>query len=172
MKKTLLIAIAGFLMLGNTYAQSRAGESKIGLGIEVAIPMGDYKSVADYGVGVSLLYQKPVAEFLNITGSIGYTRFYGPAVYNNIKYKEGYVPIKAGARYFIIPNIYGAAELGVAISTANGHGSGTAFAYAPRIGTEFKVADSGTLDIGLSYESWTRSGGTRSFGGVRVGYNF
>lgn len=172
MKRILLTAAAGFLMLCNAYAQSKAGESKLGLGLDAAFPVGSYKDVADYGIGISLLYQKPVTENLSITGNIGYIRFHGPAIYSNIKYKEGYVPIKAGARYFIIPTVYGAAELGVAISTANGYGTGTAFAYAPRIGTEFKISNSGTLDIGLSYESWSRSGGTRSFGGIRAGYNF
>lgn len=172
MKRILLSAAAGLLMLSNTYAQSKPGESKLGLGLDLGIPVGSYKNVADYGIGISVLYQKPVAENLNITGNVGYMRFHGPAVYNSINYKEGYVPIKAGARYFVVPGIYSAAELGIAISTANGYGSGTAFAYAPRVGTEFKISDSGTIDIGLSYESWTRSGGTRSFGGIRVGYNF
>jgi len=172
MKKLLLIAAAGFLMFNNVNAQSKAGESKLGLGLDIVIPVGDYKNVADYGLGISVLYQKPITENLSITGNVGYLRFHGPAVFSDIKYKEGYVPIKAGARYFIVPGLYGAAELGVAISTANGYGSGTAFIYAPSLGTMFKVTKTGTLDIGIRYENWARSGGTRSFGGIRAGYNF
>lgn len=159
-------------MLTSAKAQTKGRESKIGLGLDGAVPVGDYKNVADYGLGISLLYQKPVSESLSITGNVGYLRFHGPAVYNNIKYKEGYVPIKAGARYFLLPNFYGGAELGVAIPTANGYGSGTAFIYTPGLGTEFQVSKTGTLDIGVRYENWTRSGGTRSFGGIRAGYNF
>lgn len=172
MKKILLTVAGTFLMLTNIYAQSKPGESKLGVGLDAAVPVGAFKNVADYGIGISLLYQHNVAEFLNITGSVGYVRFHGPAVFNNIKYKEGYVPIKGGARYFIVPVIYAAAEIGVAIPTANGYGTGTAFIYTPRIGTEFKVSETGTVDIGLSYENWSRSAGTRSFVGIRAGYNF
>ncbi|WEK18362.1 MAG: hypothetical protein P0Y49_16350 [Candidatus Pedobacter colombiensis] len=172
MKKIILIAAASFLMLHHANAQTKRNESKIGLGIDFAFPVGNYKNIADYGAGASLLYQKPVAENLNITGNIGYLRFHGPAILSNIKYKEGFVPIKAGARYFILPYIYGAGELGVVLSTATGAGAGTAFAYAPRLGTEFPVGTTGTVDIGVSYESWSRSSGTLSSVGLRAGYNF
>lgn len=172
MKRILLIAAAGFLMFNHAYAQSKAGESKIGLGLDAAIPVGNYKNVADYGLGFSLLYQKPVTQNLSITGNVGYLRFHGPAIFSNIKYKEGYVPIKAGARYFVLPGIYGAAELGVAVPTANGYGSGTAFIYVPALGAMLKVTSKGTLDIGLRYENWARSNSTRSFAGIRAGYNF
>lgn len=172
MKKLLLLLFAGMLLSDAGHAQSKAGASKLGLGLEVAIPTGDYKQVADYGKGFSLLYQKPVTERLSITGSAGYLRFSGPAVFNNIKYKEGYVPIKAGARYFIAPYIFGMAEIGLPISTANGSGSGIAFIYSPGLGTSIKVMRTGALDISVRYESWLRSNGTRSFGGIRAGYNF
>lgn len=172
MKKFLLMLVAGFLMFNNANAQSKSNESRIGLGLDAAFPIGTYKNVADYAIGVSLLYQKPITENLNITGNVGYLRFHGPAVFNNIKYKEGYVPIKAGARYFIADYFYGAGEIGVAIPTANGYGSGTAFVYVPGLGAEFPVSGTGKLDLGLRYENWSRSNGTRSFVGIRAGYNF
>nr|WP_226904964.1 hypothetical protein [Pedobacter schmidteae] len=170
--KILFVTFLGSFMLSHAVAQNKSYESKIGLGLDAGIPVGDYKDVADYGLGISLLYQKPVASNLNITGNVGYLRFHGPAIYSGIKYKEGYVPIKAGARYFLVPHIFAAGELGISISTANGYGSGTAFAYAPGIGAEFPISKNGMLDVGLRYENWSRSGGTRSFGGIRVGYNF
>jgi len=171
-KKIILIAAASFLMLNHINAQTKRYESKIGLGVDVGLPVGDYKNSADYGVGFSLLYQKPVAENLNITGNIGYLRFNGPEILANIDYKEGFVPIKAGARYFIAPYLYGAGELGVAFSTAYGRGAGTAFAYAPSLCAEFPVSNSGTVDVGIRYERWSRSSATLSFVGLRAGYNF
>ncbi|ACU05433.1 MULTISPECIES: hypothetical protein [Pedobacter] len=172
MKKILSIAIACFFTWNYSLAQTNGNESKIGLGLEAAFPVGNFKDIADYGIGVSLLYQKPVAKNLIITGNVGYIRFQGPAVFSNIKYKQGFVPIKAGARYFIIPHVYVAGELGISISTANGYGSGTSFTYAPGLGAEFPVSGTGTIDIGLRYESWSRSTGTLSFPGLRAGYNF
>lgn len=172
MKKIILIAAASFLILNHINAQTNKYESKIGLGVDFGFPVGDYKNTADYGVGVSLLYQKPVSENLNITGNIGYLRFNGPEILANINYKEGFVPLKAGARYFIASYLYAAGELGVAFSTAYGKGAGTAFTYAPSLGAEFPVSKSGTVDVGLRYESWSRSSATLSFVGLRAGYNF
>lgn len=172
MKKLFSIAVAVFFMFNHVAAQTKSRESKLGLGLDLAIPTGTYKNHADYGLGFSLLYQKPVADNLSITGNVGYLRFHGPAVFSDIKYKEGYVPIKAGARYFIARYFFAATELGVTIPTANGYGSGTAFAYAPGLGASFPVSKAGTLDIGIRYENWSRSDGTRSFAGIRAGYNF
>lgn len=172
MKRILLIAVAGLLMFNKVNAQSKPEDSKIGLGLDAAFPVGSYKNVADYALGVSLLYQNEVARHLRITGNVGYLRFHGPAVFSNIKYKEGYVPIKAGVRYFVLKQLFLTGELGVAIPTANGYGSGTAFVYTPGLGTEIPVTKTGSLDIGLRYENWARSNSTRSFLGIRAGYNF
>ena len=172
MKKLLSIAALVFFMLNHVAAQTKSRESKLGLGLDIAIPTGAYQDQADYGLGFSLLYQKPVADNLSITGNVGYLRFHGPAVFDDIKYKEGYVPIKAGVRYFIARYFFAAAELGVAIPTANGYGSGTAFVYTPGIGASFPISKTGTLDIGIRYENWSRTDGTRSFAGIRAGYNF
>lgn len=172
MKRISFIAIALFLMVNGVNAQSKPEQSKLGLGLDVAFPVGNYKDVADYGFGVSLLYQNAVGQHLRITGNVGYLRFHGPAIFSNIKYKEGYVPIKAGARYFITGHLFLTGELGVAIPTANGYGSGTAFIYTPGVGTEFKITKTGSLDLGIRYENWARSNQTRSFAGIRAGYNF
>jgi len=82
------------------------------------------------------------------------------------------VPIKAGLRYFISEYIYGGGEAGVSFSTANGNGSGIAFAYNPSVGVEFPVSNTGSIDAGIRYEGWSRGSGTRSFIGLHVGYNF
>lgn len=175
MKKIFLaITILGLLSITQVSAQRRGLANtgpKIGIGVDFAFPQGDFKSVADYAIGGSILYQHPVADKLYITGNVGYLRINGKPVLANIQYNEGYVPIKAGARYYIAGNIYGSGELGVAISTANGSGSGTAFAYAPALGVEIPIADS-SIDLGLRYESWSRSSGTRSLIGIRAGFNF
>lgn len=172
MSKLLWTVVVGFLMFNTVNAQSKPEQSKLGLGLDVAFPVGNYKDVADYGLGFSLLYQNAVAQHLRITGNVGYLRFHGPAIFSNIKYKEGYVPLKAGARYFITGQLFFSGEFGVAIPTANGYGSGTAFIYTPGLGTEFRITKSGSLDLGIRYESWARSNQTRSFAGIRAGYNF
>ena len=174
MKKLLLVLLT-FAAL--TAAKAQTGDPamegpKFGIGLDFAFPMGSFKDQTNYGVGGSLLYQHPVAKNLSITGNVGYLRLNGKKTILNLNYKEGFIPVKAGARYFLAENIYGGAELGVSISTASGNGSGTSFIYVPAVGVEFPVADKGSVDLGVRYESWARSSSTRSFIGIRAGYNF
>lgn len=176
MKKLfLLVALAAIFNLNAADAQTgdaALSKSKLGLGVDFAFPMGKFGDLLDYGVGGTLLYQHPVTKNLSITGNVGYLKFTGKEVLKGIRYKEGFVPIKAGARYFFAENFYGTAEAGITISTADGNGTGTSFVYVPGLGLEFPVSDNGSVDLGVRYESWYRSNGTRSFIGIRVGYNF
>jgi hypothetical protein len=168
--KTRFATIVFLLISITSYAQRPS--SKLGIGIDFAFPQSNFGSNANYGVGPSILFQNPINTDLNFTVNVGYLRFNGDAVFSNIKYREGFVPIKVGVRYFFSEYIYGSAEAGTAISTANGNGSGIAFAYNPTLGVEFPVSDKGTIDAGIRYEGWSRSSGTRSFIGLRAGYNF
>jgi len=173
MKKIILIAIlAGFSCFSKVYAQNSGRGSKLGIGADFIFPVGSFADKADFGTGVSLLFQNRIAESLRFTVGLGYLRINGPAQFVGVKYKEGYVPIKAGLRYFLTENIYAGGELGAAISSANGSGSGTAFAYAPGIGAEFPILNDNSLDFNVRYEGWSRSDGTRSFIGLRAGFNF
>ena len=168
--KTTFAIVIALLFSTSTYAQRAS--SKLGIGIDFAFPQGDFGSNVNYGVGPSVLFQSPIKTNLNFTVNVGYLRFNGDAVFANVKYREGFIPLKAGLRYFFSENIYGSAEAGVAISSASGSGSGTAFAYSPTLGVEFPVSSKGSIDAGIRYEGWSRSNGTRSFIGLRAGYNF
>lgn len=167
-----MTAFVGIVCFSRVNAQSNIAGPKLGIGVDFAFPTGTYGDEANYGAGASLLYQHPLADNLRLTVNIGYLRFNGKEVFVGIKFREGYVPIKAGLKYFFTDHIYGAAEAGVAISTANGSGTGTAFAYSPGAGVEFPIANRSSLDIGVRYEGWSRSNGTRSFVGLRAGFNF
>jgi hypothetical protein len=169
LRRALIILFTMF-MSSQIYAQRL--DSKLGLGIDFAFPQSNFGSNANYGVGPSLLFQNPINKNLNFTVNVAYLRFNGDPIFADIKYREGFVPIKAGLRYFVSEYIYGSAEAGASISTANGNGSGIAFAYAPTLGVEFPVSNKGSIDAGIRYEGWSRSNGTRSFIGIRAGYNF
>ncbi|TKC09714.1 hypothetical protein FA047_01180 [Pedobacter frigoris] len=161
-------------MIPNSIAQSRGkitGQPRLGLGLDFAFPTGDFGDRANYGFGGSVNYLHPVGKFLNIIGNVGYLRLEGDDV-GPFKYTEGYVPIKAGARYYITQNIYGEGQAGIAIPTANGSGSGTAFAYMPGLGVDFPVSEDLNIELTLRYENWARSNGTRSFVGLRAGISF
>ena len=173
MKKLILLtAVAGFFAFSNVNAQTKdvgMTGAKLGIGADFAFPMGDFGEGTDFGFGGSLGVQFPVANKLNLTGSAGYLNFKSKEVLG-MTYNAASIPVKAGARYFVAENFYIGAELGAAFSTED-NGS-TAFAYAPGVGIEFPVADNGAIELGARYEGWKYDGGTNSFLGLRLAYNF
>ncbi len=173
MKKLfLLTAIAGFFAFSGAKAQDAAMSGpKLGIGAEFAFPMGDFGDVSKFGVGGSLQYQHPIANKLNVTGSAGYLNFQGKDIEGTgLKFANtGFIPVKAGLRYFLAENIFVAGELGAAFGTSDG--AGTAFAYSPGVGVEFPVADKSTLELSGRYEGWSNNG-TLSFIGLRLAWNF
>lgn len=172
MKKLfLLTAIAGIFAFTNASAQKdpAMSGSKLGVGVEFGLPVGDFGDYYNLGVGGSLVYQKPVAENLNFTASAGYISFKSKE-FAGLTTSFGTIPVKAGIRYFFAENFYGGAELGAAFSTEDG--GGTSFAYAPGIGVEFPVADKAALDLGVRYEGWSRDSRTNGFVGIRAAFNF
>jgi len=173
MKKIFFSTVLLMLFLfANAYAQSSAqvAEPRLGIGLDIGLPIGDFGDFANYGVGGSILYQHPVSTSLNITGNVGYIKFNGKQTIGTLKYMQSFIPIKVGARYFLTQNIYGTAEVGSSIATTSG--SGASFIYTPGLGVEIPVSNTGSLDIGARYESWTKNTGTTSFIGIRAGYNF
>jgi hypothetical protein len=161
MKKLfLLLAIVGGTTF-TTFAQS--DKSRFSIGFEGGIPLGDAKDVYSVALGGSLKYELPIATSTKFTLSGGYTAF---------KIKDdfgggssGFVPLKAGIKYFFNEGFYGEGQVGAVFSTESG--GGTAFAYAPGIG----YALEGGFDIGVRYEGWSHDG-TISQIGVRIAYGF
>lgn len=171
MKKTLLILalVAGTTL--STLAQKTSG--KFSIGLEAGKITGDFSKFVDFAFGASLKYNHPIADKMLFTVSGGYT--YLP--YNNdfktatlgfgvASSGEGFVPLKAGIKYFFNSIVYGEGQLGAAISTNSG--GGTAFAYAPGIGVEFGSG----ADLGVRYEGWSKGSTTISQIALRIGYSF
>lgn len=175
MKKLfLLTAIAGLFAFSSVKAQDAAMSGpKLGIGAEFGFPLGDFGKVSKFGVGGSLLYQHPIADKLNVTGSAGYLNFQGKDYdLGGVTVKggnAGFIPVKAGLRYFLAENIFVNGEVGAVFGTADG--AGTAFAYSPGVGVEFPVADKSTIELGARYEGWSNDG-TSSFIGLRLAWNF
>ncbi len=173
MKKLFLLsAIAGVFAFSSVKAQTRdvaMSGPKLGIGAEFAFPMGDFGDATDFGYGASLSYLHPIAAGLSITGNAGYINFKSKEILGQT-FNSGFIPVKAGLRYYAAENFYIGGELGAAFTTED-NGS-TAFAYSPGIGIEFPVADKGAIELGARYEGWKYDGGTNSFIGLRLAYNF
>lgn len=163
MKKVLLatmlfvgIAVSGF---------AQKGGSKFSVGVEAGIPVGTVSNFHNLFIGGSLKYDAPIAAATNFTLSAGYTSLQGKTVSGVKVASAGYVPVKAGIKYFFADAFYGEAQLGAAFSTQSG--GGTAFAYSPGIGYKF----SDVIDLGVRYEAWSKNG-TVSQIGARLGFSF
>ncbi|WGQ11939.1 acyloxyacyl hydrolase [Pedobacter gandavensis] len=172
MKKLfLLTAIAGIFAFSNAQAQKDPAMNgpKLGIGAEFAFPVGNFGDFQNFGYGGSLNYQHPIAPNLNLTGSAGYINFESKEILGT-KFNSGFIPVKAGARYFLAENFYINGELGASFATGSNN-SGTAFVYSPGIGVEFPVSDKSSVDLGGRYEGWSNNG-TASFFGIRAAFNF
>jgi opacity protein-like surface antigen len=174
MKKLFLslALVAGLGFAAN--AQTEGAVRKLSIGAEFGLPTQSGSD--ELLVGGSLQFEQPVAKSLNLTLSAGYlsdmltgdTKDLAKAL--GLKTSYGFVPLKAGAKFYFGKNFYGAGEVGAAISTENG--GGTAFAFGPTLGASFAVADKSALDFGVRYENWSKDGDSSGFIGLRAAFAF
>jgi len=165
--KKLLLSLTFVAGLGfAASAQTEGAVRKLSIGAEAGL-LTDEGNKDLMMAGASLQFEQPIAKSLNLTGSAGYMSLFSTA--KGASGNAGFVPLKAGAKYYFGGNFYGAGELGATFSTEGGDGA--AFNYAPGIGASFSLADKSSLDFGVRYETWSKEG-TVSFVGLRLAYAF
>jgi hypothetical protein len=166
MKKILLtLAVLGGVVLGS-FAQSKSdGGGKFSLGLEAGLPVGSTSTFYNFVIGGSLKYDMPIATGTAFTVSAGYSSFMGKTIGATKVASAGFVPFKAGLKYWFADAFYGEAQVGAVFSTQSG--GGTAFAYSPGIGYKFSDA----VDLGIRYEAWSKNGTTGQIG-ARLAFSF
>jgi hypothetical protein len=160
-------AVVALFFSTNAKAQST---QKLGIGLTAGLPTSDaYNFVG----GIDLRYQFDIDKQLSIPVTAGYTHMFakditvGNTTFDGVDF--GYVPVKAGVKYFFNDSgsgVYGLAELGAGFGTKSG--SGTSFVYSPAVG----YAWSNGLDLGVKYEGLARDGASTGFFGLRLAYGF
>jgi hypothetical protein len=171
MRKILLIAVLIVSAATASFAQTSKSSSSTGkfsIGAEAGLPVGDASDFYSFVIGASFKYEYPVAQSLYVTGSLGYNAFLTKSEFKDAGFKSsyGFIPLKAGLKYYIQDGFFAEGQLGVTFSTESGGGS--AFAYAPGIGYSFN----GGFEAGLRYEGWPKDGATTSQIGLRLAYRF
>ncbi|WP_428330198.1 outer membrane beta-barrel protein [Mucilaginibacter sp.] len=168
MKKFLLaLAVLGATAI-SSFAQTTSGTGKFSIGVDAALPLGTASDVYSSGFGISLKYEVPIAINTDVTFSGGYEAFIVKSDVKNAfgtKSSYGFVPIKAGLKYYFNQGFFGEAQLGAAFSTESG--GGTAFAYSPGIGYTFTSG----FEAGVRYEGWSKDG-TFDQVALRLAYRF
>ena len=167
MKKLCIVAVLAIFSFTSVNAQ----EGFSG-GLHVGIPSGDISDFSGLNLGVDLSYLVNVAEGFDAGITSGYTHFTGKdQTFSNgdggsitIEAEgTGFIPLAGTARYSFADNIFGAVDLGYAVSTQSG-GSG-AFYYQPKAGWK-----SETMDIFAFYKGMSKNGSTIAAFGVGAAF--
>ena len=168
MKKLLLcLAFLGFTAIAANAQSAKSDGGKFSIGVDAGLPVGDAHKVSNFAIGGSLKYDHPIADQLFLTGSAGYTRFLYKSEIKDFVGKSGagFIPVKAGLKYYFDDAFFAEGQLGAVFSTESGGGTG--FAYAPGVGYSF----AGGLEAGVRYEGWSKDGTTSQIA-LRVAFRF
>jgi len=158
--KFLASAVAAVALFFSVNANAQDSR-KLGIGLNVGVGTSTGTGLA---IGGDLRYQFDIDKQLSVPITAGYT---------NIAIKDtdlnfGFIPVKAGLKYFFNDTgagAYGLAEAGAAFSA--GDNSGTAFVYSPAIGYSW----SNGLDLAAKYEGYSNNGSV-GYAGIRLAYGF
>lgn len=149
--------------------KSNAQQTTIGLGPEVSFPSGNSSNISAVGLGGFVKAEVDVSEKFALTAQGSLTSFLGKSFFGTKTPTITYIPVKAGLKYYTSPEFYFEGQMG-AVMPLNGK-TATSLVLSPGLGAYVnkKGADH-KIDVGLRYESWTKS--KFNFITFRVGYWF
>jgi len=164
------------------------------IGVDGGLPIGNFKNGYNWSIGGSVQADIPVvSNQLFVTVNAGYDNFFGKKdVTTTIISPEGSVtatanvpniqtlPVKAGLKFFPVPNFYIQGDAGVAFAlnkSTVGFDKSAAFVWAPQIGYQFQLGGGNYIDAGVRYESTSNfvtdeNDSKVKFVGLRVAYGF
>lgn len=97
-----------------------AQDSRASIGLEVALPMGDWADFYGIGIGGTLGYEIPVTDNIGLMANLGYITFSGKEVTSSVSVggvtvsssvktdAQGYIPVQVGGKYYFTDNQEGA----------------------------------------------------------------
>jgi hypothetical protein len=151
------------------FIQVNAQESTIGFGPEISFPSGSSSNVSAIGLGGFVKVELGLSDKFALTGQASVVSFFGKRFFGAKTPTLSYLPVKTGLKYYSSSTFYLEGQLGASFPI-NGE-TNTSFVWSPGIGTYLNKSDANhKLDIGLRYESWTKT--KFNFITLRVGYLF
>ena len=162
-----------FLMLTfficSFFIKVSAQQATIGFGPEVNLPSGNSSNVSAVGLGAFIKAEIEITDKFALTAQGSLVSFLGKKFFGAKTPTITYIPLKAGLKYYTSSDFYFEGQLGTAMPI-NGK-TGASFAWSPGLGTYInKKGANHKLDLGLRYESWTKT--EFNFISLRVGYLF
>jgi Outer membrane protein beta-barrel domain len=186
----LILAFAGFTLgakaqttTSTTKSSTTSNGVVLSVGVDAGIPTGNLSNGYNWNIGGSVQADIPVAKQLFVTVNAGYNSIQGKdnAYGTNLKATNiQLLPVKAGLKYFLVPNFYVQGEAGAAFllnKSDLGDNKSAAFVYAPQIGVQFPLGGKSFIDAGVRYEASTKFNSEIdeskvNFFGLRVAYAF
>lgn len=170
MKNLRTIVLAALLIIASIGANAQGGKFKVGLGLDAALPVGNFGNFYSVGTGLSLRFLYKITPKFGATFTTGFIAFIPKGGLNKNSKATLNIPFKVGGRYKFTDKFYGMFEVGDTHSTVYydsnntlGHVSGNSFTYAPGVGLLL-----GGFDVSLRYEGYSSSG----FVALRLGFFF
>ena len=166
MRKFFLLIVV--LVFSSTIVLAQKnGKTRFSVGAELGLTTGTSALTNSLGIGASVQAEHFFQEDLSGTVLFGVVSYIGRSASSTQNYKAYSVtPLRAGVRYYIGDGFHIGAQIGVGFATG-----GTAFAYSPQIGYNFKTSKGKSIDTDFKYDGYSNSG-TFSALGIRVGYIF
>ncbi|MBA4311265.1 MAG: hypothetical protein C0417_01405 [Chlorobiaceae bacterium] len=172
MKKLVPVLMLVLLMTGIGLAQE--GQMKLGVGVELLLPSGDFGDYAGTGIGGTANFLYQLNNQISLSGTAGYISWGGKSFDVGLgtwDYSYSAIPILVGGRYYFTEGdarLYGSAEIGMymfsfTVTTPSydyfGYTfqggetteSSSEFTIAPGIGYEMKIGDNMNLDLTAKY---------------------
>lgn len=149
---------------------TEAGKFQFAVGPNISIPTGDVKPFSGFSLGGTGRLQYGVTNNFAVTLSTGGDHFFAKKVPGTDRRYSSYglIPVKAGVKFFVVPNVYVAGEAGAGWEVlekgffSNGQRK---FVVEPAVGYATR-----RWDVSLRYESATGEHYNYGLLGLRLGY--
>lgn len=182
MKSLFAVAVVSVFSLSEANAQENFGSA----GLEIAIPLGDFGDVANFGIGGSGTYEIGISDKLSLLAHAGVIFYAADDIEvpvlrpdltldtETLPVNVYQIPLQVGGRFYLDEQksgLYFGALLGVhitGISVDSEGDSDTNFGIAPEVGYFLNEA----ISLGLRYQIVTGDGANADYLGLRVAYNF
>ena len=160
--------LGSFAQTGASISTPAKTGGKFSIGVEAGLPLGDASDSFSSIIGGSVKYEASIGVNTYFTISGGYNSYTTKNVLIAIGVPSsfGFVPLKAGIKYYSTDGFFLEGQVGVTISTEK-NGSNF-FAYSPGVGYSFN----GGLEAGVRFEGWTKGTGSVNQLGLRLAYRF
>jgi hypothetical protein len=146
-----------------------ANALRFNIGVDAGFPTGNLTLGSNFVLGGTARLQYGVSNNFAITLTSGADHFFSkvnPATGQNYN-SFGIIPIKAGIKYFFVPNIYFGAEAGIGIEQVDSGAANTKLLLSPAIGW-----GNAHWDIGVRFDNYLGQNDNYGFVALRVAYGF